>query len=136
MERTPTEGADRFVEFNLQNAQLQRVHRPYNQNYNYEPRVGFAWDAYGDGKTIVRSAYAIMADQPTANAVTGLAGNSSVCDGGFVYVDADAAAGRDDLQPGFGEPRLRWRISGLIFRMRIRKPITSTCSRRWRRALC
>ena len=72
---TPTEGADRFVIFNLANAQLQQVHRPYNQNFNYEPRVGFAWDAFGTGKTIVRSAYAIMADQPTANAVTGLAGN-------------------------------------------------------------
>ena len=72
---TPTEGADRFVEFNLTTAQLQRVHKPYNENYNYEPRVGFTWDPYKDGKTIVRGAYGLNADQPTANAVTGLAGN-------------------------------------------------------------
>ena len=72
---TPTEGADRFVNFDPATAQLVRVHRPYNQNFNYEPRAGFTWDPYKDGKTIVRSGYAIMADQPTTNAVTGLAGN-------------------------------------------------------------
>ena len=72
---TPTEGGNRFIIFNLLNAQLQNVHKPYNENYNYEPRVGFTWDPYKDGKTIIRSAYGIMADQPTSNAVTGLAGN-------------------------------------------------------------
>jgi hypothetical protein len=72
---TPTEGADRFVNFDPTTASLVRVHKPYDQNYNYEPRVGFTWDPYKDGKTIVRSGYAIMADQPVSNAVTGLAGN-------------------------------------------------------------
>ena len=72
---TPTEGADRFVVFNPTTSTLQRMHKPYDQNYNYEPRVGFTWDPYKDGRTIVRSAYGIMADQPTSNAVTGLAGN-------------------------------------------------------------
>ena len=72
---TPTEGADRFINFDPGTASLVRVHKPYDQNYNYEPRVGFTWDPYKDGKTIVRSGYGIMADQPTSNAVTGLAGN-------------------------------------------------------------
>jgi hypothetical protein len=72
---TPTEGANRFINFNNLNAQLVPVQKPYNQNYNYEPRVGFTWDPYKAGKTIVRGAYGIMADQPTSNAVSGLAGN-------------------------------------------------------------
>ncbi len=72
---TPTEGADRFVHFNLTNAQLERVHIPYNENYNYEPRVGLTWDPYGAGKTVFRGAYGIMADQPVSGVVTGLAGN-------------------------------------------------------------
>ncbi len=72
---TPTEGADRFVNFDNSTAQLIRVHRPYSQNYNYEPRVGFTYDPYKQGKTVFRGGYGIMADQPTSNAVTGLAGN-------------------------------------------------------------
>lgn len=72
---TPTEGADRFVNFDATTASLVRVHKPTEQNYNYEPRVGFTWDPYKTGLTIVRAGYGIMADQPTANSVTGLAGN-------------------------------------------------------------
>ena len=48
---------------------------PYTQNYNYEPRVGFAYDVFGSGKTVVRGAYGYMADQPETNVVSGLASN-------------------------------------------------------------
>ena len=48
---------------------------PYTQNYNYEPRVGFAYDVLGKGKTVVRGAYGYMADQPETNLVSGLASN-------------------------------------------------------------
>ena len=48
----------------------------YNQSaLNFEPRVGFAWDVRGDAKTVIRSAYAIFTDQPTAGLVTSLASN-------------------------------------------------------------
>jgi hypothetical protein len=45
------------------------------QNYNYEPRLGFAWDVFRTGKTVVRGGYAYMADQPVSGVVTGLASN-------------------------------------------------------------
>ncbi len=48
---------------------------PYTQNYNYEPRVGFTYDLFGSGKTVVRGAYGYMADQPETNLVSGLASN-------------------------------------------------------------
>ena len=48
----------------------------YNQSaLNFEPRVGLAWDPFKNGRTVVRSAYAIMTDQPTLGLVTGLASN-------------------------------------------------------------
>ena len=41
-------------------------------NKNFQPRVGIAWDPFKDGKTSVRAAYAILTDQPVTNVVTPL----------------------------------------------------------------
>ena len=72
---TPTEGGNRFVNFDQNTVSLIPVSEPFNQNYNYEPRVGFIYDVRGDGRTILRGGYGIMADQPVSDLVTGLAGN-------------------------------------------------------------
>src|SRR5207253_8166498 len=42
---------------------------------NIQPRLGLSWDPFGDGKTSVRTAYAIMVDQPVTNSVTGPTAN-------------------------------------------------------------
>lgn len=73
---TPSEAEGRFVAFNPANDTLQRVSQPYNQSaLNFQPRVGFAWNPFGGTKTTIRSAYAIMSDQPITGIVTGLASN-------------------------------------------------------------
>ncbi|WP_254061889.1 TonB-dependent receptor [Granulicella sp. L60] len=77
---TPTEGANRFVIFDPTSVSLIRtgtngVGSVYKQNYNVEPRVGFAWDLFGTAKSVVRGGFALMSDQPVSSVVTGLASN-------------------------------------------------------------
>jgi hypothetical protein len=77
---SPTERFDRFVVFDPATSSLVRVNDGVAPVYqtnsrNIEPRVGFAWDPFGSGKTSVRGAYAILADQPVTNVVTPLTGN-------------------------------------------------------------
>lgn len=78
---TPTEGANRLVVFDPATLSLVRTGTQglgavYPQNYNYEPRVGFAYDVSGTNKTVIRGGFGLMADQPTTNVITGLASNA------------------------------------------------------------
>jgi len=77
---TPTERFNRFVVFDPTTASLLRENSGigsvyHTNNKNFQPRVGFAWDPFKDGKTSVRGAYAILTDQPVTNLVTGLSTN-------------------------------------------------------------
>jgi hypothetical protein len=73
---TPAEARDRFVEFDPSTDSLVRVHQPYKQSAkNFQPRVGVAWDPFHNGRTVVRAAYAILADQPVAGLVGALPAN-------------------------------------------------------------
>jgi TonB dependent receptor len=77
---TPTERYNRFVVFDPATSSLLQVgsgiDKVYHENNkNFQPRVGIAWDPFNDGKTSVRAAYAILTDQPVTNVVTGLAAN-------------------------------------------------------------
>jgi hypothetical protein len=77
---TPSERYDRFIVFDPQSASLSRVGVDFDEIYhqnrkNIQPRVGFAWDPFGLGKTAVRGAYAILTDQPMTSVVTGTSTN-------------------------------------------------------------
>src|SRR6185369_3085560 len=77
---SPTERYDRFVDFVPEAVSLVQVNHGIAPVYktnagNYQPRLGFAWDPFKDGKTSVRGAYAILTDQPITNLVTGNSAN-------------------------------------------------------------
>jgi outer membrane receptor protein involved in Fe transport len=79
---TPTEAKNRFVVFDPVTVSLVQVgvnggpSHAYNESaLNFEPRVGFAYDPTGTGRTVIRSAYAIFVDQPIVGLVGGLYAN-------------------------------------------------------------
>jgi hypothetical protein len=69
---TPTEAENRFVIFDPTTETLQHVGQGgsgqsvlYAQNtLAFDPRIGLVWDPFKTGKTVIRSGFAIMRDQP------------------------------------------------------------------------
>jgi hypothetical protein len=76
---TPSEALDRFVTLVPgagAGSMLVRTDSPYAQNNkNFQPRVGFAWDVLHNGNTVLRGGYALQVDQPVTGMVTGLTSN-------------------------------------------------------------
>jgi hypothetical protein len=76
---TPSEAKNRFVQLVPiagTGSLLVPSSEPYTQSdKNFQPRVGFAWDVFGKGNTILRGGYAYQVDQPITGVVTGLNSN-------------------------------------------------------------
>ena len=112
----PTEGVNRFVVFDQATGTLQRVgsgiDQVYKTNKFFEPRVGLAYDVFGTGKTVVRTAWAISVDQPVTNLVSPLASNPPLANpvsfngpGTIVFSNALAsAAAAGSLSPNTVNP--------------------------------
>ena len=65
-----------FAASKLNSVGTNGVERPYKKQFtNFGPRIGFAYDPFGDGKTVVRTGIGLYYDQPVTNIVTGLGSN-------------------------------------------------------------
>jgi len=107
---TPSEAANRFVVFDPATASLVQVgssgfDTAYHQNNkNFQPRLGVVWDPSGNGKTVIRTAYAILTDQPVTNSISPLNANPPFTQplsvtSGFSMLNAASVAGASGLAP-------------------------------------
>jgi outer membrane receptor protein involved in Fe transport len=108
---TPSERFNRFVNFDPLTATLVQVGTAgldqvyHTNNKNFQPRLGFAWDPWKDGKTSVRAAYAVLTDQPVTNVVTPLTSNPplatplAISTGTINFANAATVAGLSGLAP-------------------------------------
>jgi hypothetical protein len=70
----------------------QGLSSPYPTNHNnVSPRVGVAWDIFGNGKTVLRSAYGMIFEQPAIRTFMFNGGGLNLNPSGIPYVDASGA---------------------------------------------
>ena len=68
----------------------QGISSPYPTNHNnLSPRIGLAWDVFGTGKTVVRSGFGMIFEQPSIRTFMFNGGGLNLNPSGIPYVDGN-----------------------------------------------
>jgi hypothetical protein len=100
----------------------QGISSPYPTNYNnLSPRVGVAWDVFGAGKTVFRSGFGIIFEQPSIRTFMYNGGGLNLNPSGVPYVDASGNVVQPTgtitsfLQESSDGTQINWSTAGPIF---------------------
>jgi len=81
---SPTEADDKLVTFDPATVSLMQINgaggftQVTKNGSDFQPRVGVIWNPKGDGRTVVRGAYAVMVNQSNTGYFTGETGNPPI----------------------------------------------------------
>src|SRR5256885_3816307 len=81
---SPTEQDNKLVAFNPSTVSLLQINGPggftqvTKNGSDFQPRLGVIWNPKGDGKTVVRGAYAVMVNQSNTGYFVGETGNPPI----------------------------------------------------------
>lgn len=117
---SPTEADNKLVTFDLATASLLQIGnggftQVTNNGSDFQPRVGVIWNPTGEGKTVVRGAYAIMVNQSNTGYFAGETGNPPIVNplsgqangtatSNIKLDTAFSQAGSSALAPSFTDP--------------------------------
>jgi len=93
---------------------------PYNaQKTNFSPRAGFAWDIFGDGKTVLRAGTSLIYEQPTIRTFidrAGLGMNPTGASGVTMADGVTPATGNiNTVSRTAGGGSVNWTLAGPLF---------------------
>jgi hypothetical protein len=100
----------------------QGISSPYPTNYNnVSPRVGVAWDVFGTGKTVFRSGFGLIFEQPSIRTFMFNGGGLNLNPSGVPYIDASGNMVQPKgtitsfLQSSSDGSQITWNSAGPIF---------------------
>ncbi len=102
----------------------QGISAPYQTNYrNVSPRIGAAWDIFGNGKTVLRSGFGMIYVQPSIRTFMFNGGGLNLNPTGII-IDGTQGTGTitSFLQSAADTSLINWNTTGPIF------PVTNTSS--------